>query len=185
MHLKPRWWVAGLLVGLAALKTFWLDPHTTFLRHNSTCQSIHGAQEQVDVWFGETLHLCGYAVSSDRVAPGERLSVTFWWEIHQPVDRGANSFVHLIGPTVNPSTGTPLWGQEDKQMGINWWRPGKMYRDTYTFRVLPDAPPGVYRLEVGWWDPQTQQRYPPRIVQGAGIALSEWNSLLVGTVIVP
>jgi hypothetical protein len=185
MHLKPRWWVAGLLVGLAALKTFWLDPHTTFLRHNSTCQSIHGAQEQVDVWFGEMLHLCGYAVSSDRAAPGEWLSVTFWWEISQPVDRGANSFVHLIGPTVNPSTGTPLWGQEDKQMGINWWRPGKMYRDTYTFRVLPDAPPGVYRLEVGWWDPQTQQRYSPRIVRGAGIALSEWNSLLVGTVIVP
>ena len=184
VYLKPRWWVAGLLVGLVALKTFWLDPHTTFLRHNSTCSSVHGAQEQVDVWFGETLHLCGYAVSSDRAAPGEWLSVTFWWEISQPVDRGANSFVHLIGPTVNPSTGTPLWGQEDKQMGINWWWPGKMYRDTYTFQVAPDAPPGEYRLEVGWWDPQTQQRYPPRIVQGAGIALSEWNSLLVGTVII-
>ena len=184
-YLKPRWWLAGLLAGLVVLKTFWLDPHTIFLRHNSTCQSIHGAQEQVDVWFGETLRLCGYAVSSDRAAPGEWLSVTFWWELPHPVDRGANSFVHLIGPTVNPATGTPLWGQEDKQMAINWWWPGRMYRDTYTFRVLPDAPPGEYRLEVGWWDPDTQQRYPPRIVHGAGIALSEWNSLLVGTVIVP
>jgi hypothetical protein len=104
MHLKPRWWVAGLLVGLAALKTFWLDPHTTFLRHNSTCQSIHGAQEQVDVWFGETLHLCGYAVSSDRAAPGEWLSVTFWWEISpaggprgqqfRPPDRAHRQPVH-------------------------------------------------------------------------------------------
>lgn len=184
-YLQPRWWVAGVLIGLAALKTFWLDPHTTFLRHNSTCDSIHGAQAQVDVWFGETLHLCGYAVSTDRAAPGEEISVTFWWEIPHPVERAANSFVHLIGPTVNPATGTPLWGQEDKQMGINWWRPGGLYRDTYTFRVAPDAPPGEYRLEVGWWDPQTQQRYPPRILRGEGIALSEWNSLLVGTVIVP
>ncbi|MGB9888148.1 MAG: 6-pyruvoyl-tetrahydropterin synthase-related protein [Anaerolineae bacterium] len=184
-YLQPRWWVAGVLIGLAALKTFWLDPHTTFLRHNSTCDSIHGAQAQVDVWFGETLHLCGYAVSTDRAAPGEEISVTFWWEIPHPVERAANSFVHLIGPTVNPATGTPLWGQEDKQMGINWWRPGGLYRDTYTFRVAPDAPPGEYRLEVGWWDPQTQQRYPPRILRGKSIALSEWNSLLVGTVIVP
>ncbi len=184
-YLKPRWWVAGLLVGLAALKTFWLDPHTTFLRHHSTCESTCGAQVQVDVWFGETLHLCGYAVSSDRAAPGEEVAVTFWWEIPHPVERAANSFVHLIGPTVNPATGTPLWGQEDKQMGINWWRPGGLYRDTYTFRVAPDAPPGEYRLEVGWWDPDTQQRYPPRIVRGEGVALSEWNSLLVGTVIVP
>ncbi len=184
-HLKPRWWVAGLLIGLVALKTFWLDPHTTFLRHNSTCQSIHGAQEQVDVWFGETLHLCGYAVSSSHAAPGDLISVTFWWEISHPVDRGANSFVHLIGPAVNPATGTPLWGQEDKQMGINWWRPGGLYRDTYTFRVAPDAPPGEYRLEVGWWDPQTQERYPPRIVRGENVALSEWNSLLVGAVVIP
>ncbi|MBC7227070.1 MAG: hypothetical protein H5T61_07535 [Thermoflexales bacterium] len=184
-YLRPRWWVAGLLVGLAALKTFWLDPHTTFLRHHSTCGSIHGAQAQVDVWFGETLHLCGYAVSSDHAAPGEEVSVTFWWEIAHPVERGANSFVHLIGPTVNPATGTPLWGQEDKQMGINWWRPGGLYRDTYTFRVAPDAPPGEYWLEVGWWDPETQQRYPPRIVAGEGVSLSEWDSLLVGTVIIP
>ncbi len=184
-YIKPRWWVAGLLVGLAALKTFWLDPYTTFLRHNSTCESIHGAQVQVDVWFGETLHLCGYTVSSSHAAPGEEVSVTFWWEIPHPVERAANSFVHLIGPTVNPATGTPLWGQEDKQMGINWWRPGGLYRDTYTFRVAPDAPPGEYRLEVGWWDPETQQRYPPRIVRGESIALSEWNSLLVSTITVP
>lgn len=184
-YMRPRWWVAALVVGLAVLKTCWLDPRTTFLRHHSTCQSVHGAQEQVDVWFGETLHLCGYAVSSPHAAPGDLISVTFWWELSHPVDRAANSFVHLIGATVNPATGTPLWGQEDKQMGINWWRPGGLYRDTYTFRVAPDAPPGEYRLEVGWWDPQTQQRYPPRIVGGEGVALSEWNSLLVGTVIVP
>ncbi len=184
-YIKPRWWVAGLLVGLAALKTFWLDPHTTFLRHNSTCESIHGAQVQVDVWFGETLHLCGYTVSSGYAAPGEEVSVTFWWEIPHPIERAANSFVHLIGPTINPATGTPLWGQEDKQMGINWWQPGGLYRDTYTFQVAPDAPPGEYRLEVGWWDPQTEQRYPPRIVRGETIALSEWNSLLIGTVVVP
>ncbi|MCS7178471.1 MAG: 6-pyruvoyl-tetrahydropterin synthase-related protein [Anaerolineae bacterium] len=184
-YLKPRWWVAGSLVGLAALKTFWLDPHTPFLRHHSTCESIHGAQAQVDVWFGETLHLCGYAVSTHRAEPGQEVSVTFWWEISRPVDRGANSFVHLIGPTVNPATGTPLWGQEDKQMGINWWRPGGLYRDTYIFRVAPDAPPGEYRLEVGWWDPETQQRYPPRVVAGEGVALSEWNSLFVSTIVIP
>ncbi|MDW7991140.1 MAG: hypothetical protein RMK65_03150, partial [Anaerolineae bacterium] len=44
--------------------------------------------------------------------------------------------------------------------------PGRIYKDDYTFRVWPTAPPGEYRLEVGWWDPETEARYPPRILAG-------------------
>ncbi len=127
--LRPRWWVLALLAGLVTLKGLYLDPHTTFLRHYSTCRSPHGAQVHTDIWFGDILHLCGYAVSSHRVRPGDELRVTFFWEIPHHLDRPANSFVHLIGPTVNPETGTPLWGQEDKQMAINWRVPGRIYRD--------------------------------------------------------
>ncbi|RME33187.1 MAG: hypothetical protein D6793_10070 [Thermoflexia bacterium] len=182
--LRPRWWVLALLAGLVTLKGLYLDPHTTFLRHYSTCRSPHGAQVHTDIWFGDILHLCGYAVSSHRVRPGDELRVTFFWEIPHHLDRPANSFVHLIGPTVNPETGTPLWGQEDKQMAINWWVPGRIYRDEYTFQVWPTAPPGEYRLEAGWWDPETEARYPPRILGGEGVAPSEWNSLLVSWVTV-
>lgn len=181
---RPRWWALALLAGVVALKGLYLDPHTTFLRRHSTCQSTHGAQVQTDIWFGDILHLCGYAVSSHRVRPGDELTLTLFWEIPRKLDRPANSFVHLIGPEVNPETGTPLWGQEDKQMAINWWWPGLIYRDDYTFRVLPTAPPGEYRLEVGWWDPETEARYPPRILSGKDVAPSEWNSLLVSWVVV-
>ncbi|MCX8068176.1 MAG: 6-pyruvoyl-tetrahydropterin synthase-related protein [Anaerolineae bacterium] len=181
---RPRWWALALLAGLGALKGLYLDPHTTFLRRHSTCQSTHGAQVQTDIWFGDILHLCGYAVSSHRVRPGDELTLTLFWEIPRKLDRPANSFVHLIGPTVNPETGTPLWGQEDKQMAINWWSPGRIYKDDYTFRVWPTAPPGEYRLEVGWWDPETEARYPPRILSGEDVALSEWNSLLISRVVV-
>ena len=184
LYLSPHWWVVGLLIGLTATKIFWLDSRTPFLRYHSTCESVRGAQIQVEVWFGETVRLCGYTLSSSHVAPEEKLSVTLYWEIPHRVNSPANSFVHLLGP-FNPATGNPLWGQQDKQMIIDWWWPGKLYQDTYTFQVFPDAPPGEYSLEIGWWDPETGERYPPRIVCGENIALSEWDSLLVSTIIVP
>ena len=182
---KPRWWVLGFLIGSVAIKTFWLDPYTPFLRYHSTCESIRGAQAHVDVWFGDMIHLCGYAISSRHIViPGERITLTLYWEIPRRLDRPANSFVHLVGP-FNPATGNPLWGQEDKQMIINWWWPGKLYRDVYTFRVFPNAPSGEYFIEIGWWDQDTGERYSPHILRGEGIALSEWNSLLLYAISIP
>lgn len=185
VYLKPRWWVVGFLIGIAGIKILWLDPYTSFLRYHSTCQSIRGAQTHVDVWFGDIIHFCGYTISPQSVVvPGERITLTLYWEIPRRLDRPANSFVHLVGP-LNPATGNPLWGQEDKQMIINWWWPGKLYRDVYTFRVFPNAPPGEYFIEVGWWDQDTGERYPPHILSGEGVALSEWNSLLLYTIKIP
>ena len=35
-----------------------------------------------------------------------------------------------------------------------------MVRDTFTLTLPADAPPGLYHLRVGWYDPATQTRLP-------------------------
>jgi len=142
-------------------------------------------QVQTDVRFGETIRLVGYTLHSDRVQPGDVLTVTLYWELLSQSDRPANSFVHLLGTVINPATGNLLWGQEDKQQPINWWEMGRMYEDIYAFQIFPGAPLGKYWLEVGWWDPYTQKRYPPQILMGEGSVLSEWDSLLLTEIAIP
>ncbi|MGC8945374.1 MAG: ArnT family glycosyltransferase [Anaerolineae bacterium] len=145
----------------------------------------HPPQIQTDILFGEIIRLVGYTLPSDRVQRGDVLTVTLYWELLAQRGESANSFVHLLGTAINPATGNPLWGQEDKSQPINWWGVGKIYEDVYAFQVAPDAPSGKYWLEVGWWDPFTQKRYPPQILRREGVAVSEWDSLLLTRITIP
>ena len=141
---------------------------------------------QMDVRFGKMIRLLGYTLSSDdRVEPGDVLTVTLYWELLAQNGRPANSFVHLLGTTFNPVSGNFLWGQGDKRPPINWWEVGRIYEDVYAFQVASNAPPGEYWLEVGWWDPSTQERYSPQILKGEGSVLSEWDSLLLTEIAIP
>lgn len=139
---------------------------------------------RADVRFGDIIHLTGYTLSSYQARPGDWITVTLYWELLNPVDRPLNGFVHLLGTTVNPATGNLLWGQADRQLPVNWWEAGKVYEDAYPFQIAPDAPAGEYRLEVGWWDPYTWERYPPDVVGGEAV-LSEWNSVLLRSIRIP
>ncbi len=138
----------------------------------------------LDVRFGELIHLTGYTLAPSRVRPGDWITVTLYWRLLTQPDRPANGFVHLLGTAVNPATGNSLWGQADKSVPIHWWKAGRVYEDAYTFQVAPDAPPGEYWLEVGWWDPDTWERYPPYIAGGEA-ARSEGNAVLLRSIRIP
>ncbi|MCS7178470.1 MAG: glycosyltransferase family 39 protein [Anaerolineae bacterium] len=138
----------------------------------------------VDIRFGEIIHLIGYTVSSEHAWPGDAITVTLYWRLLTRADRPVNGFVHLLGTTVNPATGNLLWGEANQQLPVHWWEVGKVYEDTYTFQIAPDAPAGEYWLEVGWWDPYTWERYPPDIAGGEAV-LSEWNSVLLRRMRIP
>ncbi len=159
---EARWWLPAALVVLVGLKAFWIDPHTNLLRWSSTCQAVHGAQIQTDIWFGESLHLCGYSISRPPLHPGDTLRVTLYWETKERLENPAYSFVHLLGAISNPKTGNPVWAQQDKKtpgkQPVGEWVPGRLYCDTYEFQVPPETPKGEYTLEVGWWQPDVGTR---------------------------
>jgi hypothetical protein len=177
------WFPAGLLI-LLALKSWWLDPHTTLFRGDSACSSINQANAQVRARFGEDLRLCGYFLPQTRFRPGDWLEVTLYWQATSIPDVPADSFVHLLGTTFNPETGTPLWGQQDKQLPgehrVTRWRAGKLYRDAYRFQIPAHTPPGDYQLEIGWQQVETGQRLRPVLeAVGAQLSISHLDALLV------
>ena len=112
--------------------------------------------------FGEPLlfELHGYDVDVEQASPGDRVPITFYWRSAvdaPPINYFA--FVHLIQEGEQPAAqtdGPPLNGFRLTSS----WRAGEVFVDERTLVIPEDVEPGVYRLMVGLYNPDTGQRLP-------------------------
>jgi len=163
----PGWRATAAVALVVAVKLLWIDPHTTWFRHVSTREAIHGATQQVNVSFDDSIWLHGYRIEATALSPGDELEVTLYWSADGFPDKEyPGSFVHLLGNTFNEPRGDYLWGQSDHQHRPGRWEQGKLFAETHTVPVDPAAPPGSYSLEIGWWWPNTGQQFQAEISAG-------------------
>lgn len=88
--------------------------------------------------------------------PGAQ-TVTLTWRPSAPLPASYTMFVHLLDPAGNLVTQhdqPPLQGFYPSDR----WLPGAPYQDVVTLTTPADAPPGDYRLVLGWYDPVSGQR---------------------------
>jgi 4-amino-4-deoxy-L-arabinose transferase-like glycosyltransferase len=116
------------------------------------------------VWGDDQIALLGYDLSAQSVVPGDRLTVTLYWQALRPSDTRYTAFVHLLGPT-NPANGTPIWGQQDSEPCKGYyptavWRAGEIIRDDMVIEVGADTPPGSYELTTGLYTWPDFERLP-------------------------
>jgi hypothetical protein len=119
-------------------------------------------RQPVEAEFGGLIRLLGSGSLPDKLRPGDTVRVQLYWQALAPIRERYTAFVHLLGPT-NPSTGTPLWAQDDHQPGretypTDFWLPGEIVLDTFQFTVPDDAPAGEYTLTTGFYKLETGQR---------------------------
>jgi hypothetical protein len=101
--------------------------------------------------------LVGYDLAEGRVAPGEALELTLYW---QPVETAGDRltvFVHLLdeqGVIIGQSDGEPAGGSRPTSS----WLPGEYIADQHSVRVRDDALLGSATLVVGLYDAATGQR---------------------------
>jgi hypothetical protein len=92
-------------------------------------------------------------------APGDSLTVRLNWRATRFIHRDYTVFVHLVGPD-----GTLLAQTDGQPRGgfipTSYWPPRQQVADEHTLTIPTDAPPGDYRLLVGWYDLATMQRLP-------------------------
>jgi hypothetical protein len=80
--------------------------------------------------------------------PGGFLRVSLLWRSLRAMDRNYVTFVHLL------DAGGRAWASHDNQpnatlQATSSWVPGQTIPDAALLRVPEEAPPGIYRLEVG------------------------------------
>ncbi|MDY6878412.1 MAG: hypothetical protein SWK90_19715 [Chloroflexota bacterium] len=176
LHAKQRNFI--LVASLLALQLFTFN---TYLRVVTTGLTAPPASEHsfeppsiahpLSARFGDSIALLGYDLEQELPsASGETervLHLTLYWESLKPMARPYTVFTHLVGPDGQ------LAGQQDNMplrdtAPTTCWLPGEVFADPYDISIGPQATPGDYTLETGFYFWETGARLP---VTGPAAAL--------------
>lgn len=127
-------------------------------------------QQVGEVRFGEVARLTGYEIGSEgtsTVLAGAYFPLKMRWEVLGQTDNSHTLFIQLI----KPDSPTLLRGTGDTIPRAGWyptsaWIEDTCFVDNYGVYVFSDTPPGNYRLLIGYYDPQTNQRLPVHATNG-------------------
>ncbi len=100
---------------------------------------------RLDVAFRDNVTLAGYTLNHRRLAPGDELEVTLYWQARGPVTGDYTAFVHLLDQA------HAMHGGHDHVPAVpsTQWDDAGVITDTHRFAVAESAAPGVYQLEIG------------------------------------
>lgn len=119
--------------------------------------------------FDDRILMARFELAPQVLAPGAALDLSVEWQCMQAMDVDYTLFVQLVDP------GGVLRGQIDvwPQNGTyptSAWQEAETVSDRYTVYLGQDAPPGDYRVLVGWYLLETMQRLPVLDAQGDAIS---------------
>ncbi len=120
-------------------------------------RSQTGLPNPVHFNFGGQIALAGYKMDRRKVAPGEAIHLTLYWQGLAAMEDDYTVFVHLLRERDQTWAGTDRQPQEGAAPTSTWIK-GQVVVDEYELIVAPDAPPDVYELEVGLYLAETGDR---------------------------
>lgn len=97
--------------------------------------------------FNDEILLLGYELPTRRIAAGGRLPLTLYWQALAYVGEDYQIFDNLL------NSQQQRWGGYDRRAKDGYstllWAPGEVITDRFGVPVAPDAPDGVYTIDVG------------------------------------
>lgn len=145
-------------------RLYWFIPGGTTLDLNQI--EVRGREKsfivppidhRLELRLGESIKLLGYDLDETTAHPGGSLYLTLYWQGLEIMDTSYTVFVHLLdeeGHIQGQRDGVPGHGA----LPTTSWIEGEVIIDAYEVPVAPDAPPGLYTIAVGMYDPNTGGR---------------------------
>lgn len=106
------------------------------------------------------LEMLGYSLDAAALAPGDTLTVTSRWRATRPIAADLTLSLQLLDDAANKIA------QHDLGQPLTQWRSGEIVEVTHTLQTDANAPPGVYRLLMVWYDPASFARAPAYDARG-------------------
>jgi hypothetical protein len=106
-------------------------------------------------------------LSADLSVEGQALTVTVRWRVDKPPHRAATSFAHLLD-----AHGAYLAGWDGLTAPATCWQAGDWIEQRYAIPLPQELPPGVYPVEVGWYDAETGRRW--RFTMDGAVVGDRW-----------
>jgi hypothetical protein len=107
--------------------------------------------------FEDLIALLATDIPAMNLQAGGELEVNLTWQALAAVPRDYTLFLHLLDPAdriVGQIDGWPVQGTYPTSQ----WPAGEFIQDPHRIPIAPDAAPGDYRLEVGWYTLETMDR---------------------------
>jgi hypothetical protein len=113
-----------------------------------------------ELFFGDQIRWIGYRVDTPRarVAPGETLDITFYWQALKPLNTDYSLFINALGPGDAPLSINDTYPGGGLYQTTRW-APGEIVVDRYRLRLDPAARaqlaqegPFTVVLDVGFYD---------------------------------
>jgi hypothetical protein len=119
--------------------------------------------------FGGRVVLVEAWLDTPATRPGGSVQVSLLWRGLRPMVEDYTVFVQALGPDGQ------LYGQDDSwpvagTFPTSQWSPDQVVEDTHRIGLRADAPPGQYRVIVGWYLLSTMERLPVRDEGGRNVA---------------
>ncbi len=106
----------------------------------------------ISVNFGNLIELVGYEVTDLSPAAGDSVAVTLYWRGLRQIEKDYKVFVSLLDPPTLAKYAASDAMPEGWTAPTSGWQPGELVTDTHELSVAPDAPPGIYELQVGLYE---------------------------------
>jgi hypothetical protein len=97
------------------------------------------------------------------VAPGDEVAVTFYLLKSAPIAQNLNILVRLVDAAGSEAARSEGWPYGS---ATQTWAEGVAWPDGHTLRIDPQAAPGIYRVEVSFYDPATLELFGDVVTAG-------------------
>ena len=114
--------------------------------------------------FGRQVRLLGWEVKGELAELDELyyLDITMYWQSLQPITENYRVYLKLLdsdGRVWRENDSNPIFGF----FLTSQWEEGVILRDRHGLEVPPDAPPGVYYVTLGLFDPELGKGLKPAV----------------------
>jgi hypothetical protein len=119
--------------------------------------------------WGGVIRLVTFQLPAAKILPGETVRAVFYLVNEGPIAVNLNVLVRVVG-----ADGTEIARDEGWPWGAatSGWQPGVVWPDGHDLTIPATAPPGYYRVELGFYDPATQELLPA-VQPATGAALPD------------
>jgi hypothetical protein len=111
----------------------------------------HSSQFQ----FGDKMRLLGYDLSTENVAPDKPFTVTWYWQVLEPLDKGYKIFTHLSDGKINrinlDATRNLRRGYPEAE-----WKKGDLLKDEQVVKLPPDWDSSEAVFYLGFYSGETR-----------------------------
>ena len=110
--------------------------------------------QDLEVRFSSFVKVLAYHVADASLGRDKVLTVDVGWGVERAPHRAAVSFAHLVD-----AEGRYVAGLDGLTAPATCWQEGDLVLQTYRIPLSVKAP-GTYQVEIGWYDAETQERWP-------------------------